>query len=136
MDISSSDSSTNSVNSVSFGTVTMREYERQIDNLADVDLGLTLGWNFQEHSPKTVDEFSSSSDNHHQQRRYMEPTSEGERADILLENGYSKRQLRSAIQRRHRRMDSDEIVSMPKSVKSTPTRVLRKVYKGVKWFCA
>ena len=124
----SSNSSIGSSNSVSFGTIHMREYEREILPESDVDLGLTLGWQFQEHAPIQVDEVASR---HHD----IEPKSEGERVNILLESGFSKRQLRSAIKERHRRINSDDL-RIPTSVTSTPTLVLRKVAKGVKFFFA
>ncbi|KAL3914129.1 MAG: hypothetical protein SGARI_000289 [Bacillariaceae sp.] len=107
----------------------MREYEREILPESDVDLGLTLGWRFQERTPMQVDEVSTG-------YRDIEPISEGERVNILLDSGYSKRQLRSAIRERHRRMNSDDGVKMPKSVASTPTLVLKKVARGVKFFFA
>jgi hypothetical protein len=123
----SSNSSNTSASNVSFGTVTLREYEREIDKQADVDLGLTIGWKFHEHSPMDVNEFSPA-------YREIEPTSEGERASILLENGFSKRQLRSAIRQRHRHLDRDDDVSLPKAVISVPTLVMQKISKGFKWF--
>ena len=125
----SSSSSVASSNSVSFGTVTMREFEREIAPESDVSLGLTIGWKFHEHTPMPVDEVRSS-------YREIEPKSEGERVNILLDSGFTKRQLRSAIRERHRRMHSEDDMKLPKSVTSAPTLALRKVAKGVKFFFA
>mmetsp|Transcript_19873 Transcript_19873/g.35848 ORF Transcript_19873/g.35848 Transcript_19873/m.35848 type:complete len:180 (+) Transcript_19873:228-767(+) len=115
--------------SVSFGTVTLREYERKLDQNVDVDLGLTLGWRFSEHEPVDIDSLTPERD-----YREAGSTSEGERAQILLANGYSKRQLRSALRRKHREMGDNESspLSIPKSILSIPVRMMRSVSKKTK----
>lgn len=125
MDTSSADS-TSSSNSVSWGNVSRRVYEREIDYQADIDLGLTIGWKFNELSPVDLNSFTQEDE-----YREAEIMSEGERAQILLENGFSRRQLRSAIKRTHRRLDKD-VSSLPKAVLSAPARILKNVSKGAK----
>jgi hypothetical protein len=126
---SSSSSSTNdnggivTKNVVSFGTVTLREYERKLNVQADVDLGLTIGWKFLQHPPIDVDSFTR--DRADQKYRGAESTSEGERAKLLLESGYSKRRLRSAIRRRHRQLD--DAMRIPHSILSGPSRIVQKI---------
>jgi hypothetical protein len=134
---SSSNSSGNTTNHVvSFGTVTLREYERKLNVQADVDLGLTIGWKFLQHPPIDVDSFTRNEDEY----REAESTSEGDRAQLLLNSGYSKRRLRSAMRRRHRQMDDGDSTStnyksmiLPHAILSGPSRIFHKISNGAKW---
>jgi hypothetical protein len=129
MDSSSSCSDLDSTR-VSFGNVTIREYERKLDEKATPTLGLTLGWKFIEHDPIGVDTFKSDKSEY----REANTTSEGERADILLANGYSRRMLRKALKQKKREDDADDNEdgtkrSMPKSLLCLPSRMMRSIAK-------
>jgi len=117
---SSNSSSSNSKNSskssssssvVSFGTVTIREYERKLLDTTDceysnvngnVNLGLAIGWEYIELQPIDVHSIPT--------KVYFaeaELTTEVERAKILLATGaYTKQELRSALELKHRRSGS------------------------------
>ena len=84
--------------SLRFGNVTIREYERKIDTATDVDLGLTIGWKFEESKPVDLDHLENSRKSI--RKSYADPdlTDEMDRANILLAAGYSKDELRSAIE--------------------------------------
>lgn len=131
-------STSTSQRGVSFSTVTLREYERKLNVQADVDLGLTIGWKFFQHSPMDVDSFTRNEDEY----REAKLTSEGERAELLLESGYSKRRLRSAMRRRHRQMDGgnddyddtdsnhkEPSIRIPQVIWSSPSILCHKIFK-------
>jgi hypothetical protein len=73
--------------------------------------------------------------------REAELTSEGERAELLLESGYSKRQLRSAMRMRHRQLDDNDSYSnneamrkrIPSVILSGPARIGQKIADRAKW---
>lgn len=127
-------SSCSSVTSIRFGNVNIREYERKLDPNADVDLGLTLGWRYNEHQPQHLDKVHKDDNNHNTDNReflYGEtttnPMTEMERAEILLASGYSKRQLRSALHKQH---EGDP--KIPATLQSRLGTMARSLKRGVK----
>jgi hypothetical protein len=130
LDDSSHDRS-NHYRDVSFGTTTVREYERKLDSAnPDTALGLTIGWRYVQHEPVTVDFFKGDDEGF----REAELMSDEDRAIILLENGYSKRVLRAALKKQWERSGEYQSMVMLKPLRSIPTRVARKISKGTTHF--
>ena len=120
----STSTASSTTSTVTFGTVTIREYERQLDSNTDVDLGLSIGWKFRQHGPVDVDMYEDpeEDDGCHRDAFY---TSEEERARILLASGYSKGQLRKAFRRKY---DGDEdLVEMPYIIRSLPSQMMYSI---------
>jgi hypothetical protein len=128
---SEASTTSSTTSTVTFGTVTIREYERQLDNCnTDVDLGLSIGWKFRQHGPIDVDTYNKYSSNKQDDgESYREAiyTSEEDRARILLACGYSRRALRTAWVRKY---DGDEdSVEMPYAIRSLPGRMMYSISK-------
>lgn len=116
---------------VSFGTTTVREYERKLDRPnSDTALGLTIGWRYIQHEPVTVDIFKGEDEGF----REAEMTSDEDRATILLENGYSKRELRAALKHQWELSGNNQSSVMLKPLRSVPTSLAKKILKGTKQF--
>ena len=98
----------NNCSVVSFGTVTVREYERKLLDATDceysivsgnVNLGLAIGWEYVEFEPIDVHSIPTKT-------FFVEAelTTEVERAKLLLATGaYTKQELRSALELKNRR---------------------------------
>jgi len=144
-------SSSNSSSVVSFGTVTVREYERKLLDTTDceysnvngnVNLGLAIGWEYMELEPIDVHSIPT--------KIYFaeaELTTEVERAKILLATGaYTKQELRSALESKNRRprsggknngnannnntdplVDDNKKVASLKRVYKRPGRMIKRV---------
>mmetsp|Transcript_13212 Transcript_13212/g.14156 ORF Transcript_13212/g.14156 Transcript_13212/m.14156 type:complete len:224 (+) Transcript_13212:41-712(+) len=142
--------SSNSSSVVSFGTVTVREYERKLLDTTDceysnvngnVNLGLAIGWEYMELEPIDVHSIPT--------KIYFaeaELTTEVERAKILLATGaYTKQELRSALESKNRRrsggknngnannnntdplVDDNKKVATLKRVYKRPGRMIKRV---------
>ena len=95
---SNSNSNNASIHStVSFGTVMIREYERKLDTYSDCYLGLTIGWEYTELEPTDMHKIAVKED-----YGEAELTTEVDRAKILLAAGYTKQELRSALDLQYR----------------------------------
>jgi hypothetical protein len=131
---SEASATSSTTSTVTFGTVTIREYERQLDNCnTDVDLGLSIGWKFRQHGPIDVDtynKYSSNKQDDGESYREVVYTSEEDRARILLACGYSRRALRTAWLRKY---DGDEdSVEMPYAIRSLPDRMMYSISKKIR----
>lgn len=127
----SSDDNSNHHRDVSFGTITVREYERKLDRAnSDTTLGLTIGWRYIQHEPVPVDSFKGEDEDF----REAEMVSDDDRARILLENGYSKRELRAALKHQWELSGDNQRSVMLKPLRSIPTKLARKISKGTKHF--
>mmetsp|Transcript_13838 Transcript_13838/g.30935 ORF Transcript_13838/g.30935 Transcript_13838/m.30935 type:complete len:194 (-) Transcript_13838:864-1445(-) len=79
---------------VAFGTVAIREYERQIDIDADVPIGLMIGWDYTELQPIGIDSMPCKDCCY----QVAEKTTELKRADILFETGFTREELKLAFE--------------------------------------
>lgn len=116
---------------VSFGTTTLREYERKLDSARDdTALGLTIGWRYIEHEPVPVESFRRGDKDFGKARMI----SDVDRANILLKTGYTKRELRAALKQQRERNPDIGGTIMLKPLRSMPTILAKRVSKGTKHF--
>jgi hypothetical protein len=97
---------------------------------SDTALGLTLGWRYIEHEPIPVDSFEGSEGHF----REAEIISDANRARILLETGYSKRELRAALKRQSGRNPDVQSSFILEPLRGRHTKMVNKISKGTKHF--
>ena len=98
---------------VSFGTVMIREYERKLDTYSDCYLGLTIGWEYTELEPTDMHKIAVKED-----YGEAELTTEVDRAEILLAVGYTKQELRSALDLQHRGGSKDASSGLARNIQT------------------
>ncbi|KAL3920907.1 MAG: hypothetical protein SGILL_003028 [Bacillariaceae sp.] len=112
------DSSTGSMSStkssVSFSSAHVREYERVLEGRPDVPMALTLGWDYREQEPMSVDDFQkykhSSGDaaSYTSSGSYAPQTSIHQRFTILhYIHGFSMEELQNAEALRIQNLEQD-----------------------------
>ena len=92
-----------SKSSVSFSTAYVREYERVLEGRPDVPMALTLGWDYREQTPMSVDDFqkykhsSGDASSYTSSGSYAPQTSIHQRFTILhYIHGFSIQELQDA----------------------------------------
>eukprot|EP00536_Pseudo-nitzschia_multiseries_P005811 jgi/Psemu1/13643/gm1.13643_g len=116
---------------VCFGTVTIREYERKIDVVGGMDLGLAIGWNYVELEPVPLDSIEAKDS-----YGPAELKDEVQRAYILMATGYTRGELREALNfklQRNRRGSEDTKVAFSKILRK-PAKMMKMISGGARRF--
>ena len=118
--------------SVQFGEVEIREYERILGEYTELSNSLSIGWEFAQHQPVTVEEFEHAhlkakvkskkglkglfnkrkgrkSPENSGKSKDMEPTSVEKRQQILKGFGYSKDDLKKAEKLRLQKLEEESL---------------------------
>jgi hypothetical protein len=113
-DSSTTGSTSSSKSSVAFSTAYVREYERVLEGRPDVPMALTLGWDYREQEPMSVDEFQkckhspTSASSSMSSGSYVPQTSIQQRFTILhFIHGFTIQELQEAEALRIRSLEQE-----------------------------